>query len=129
MGVDDIASGAKDGLHQSTRKVPHQPGQVQEARAQHTANLNDSIHQLQAEIEDLEAKRQTIIRCTRTTTHSVWVVATEYSRHFHRGYMPLMYAPGFAVVNVDAENAPARAARFPQEDDGSEFDGRKHLRS
>ncbi|GMF18050.1 unnamed protein product [Phytophthora lilii] len=53
---------------------------------QHANTLDSSIQQLREEIDELEIKRQKVIRCA-PTNQSVWVVATEYFRVFRRGYM------------------------------------------
>ncbi|KAL4174167.1 hypothetical protein KRP22_006107 [Phytophthora ramorum] len=55
----------------------------------HAEDLDEGIRKVQEEIENLEAQRQTILRCA-PTNESVWVVATEYFRLFRYGYMTPM---------------------------------------
>ncbi|GMF18045.1 unnamed protein product [Phytophthora lilii] len=59
---------------------------------EHEEKLDEGIRQVQEEIEELEAKRQSIIRCA-PTNESVWVVATEYFRLFRNGYLAPMVVP------------------------------------
>ncbi|KAK1930269.1 bZIP transcription factor 1 [Phytophthora citrophthora] len=59
---------------------------------QHADDLNNSIEQLQQEVQELEITRQNILRSS-TTDHSVWVVATEYFRHFSHGYVSTLHEP------------------------------------
>ncbi|GMF29515.1 unnamed protein product [Phytophthora fragariaefolia] len=49
-------------------------------------DLTQGIEQMKDEIQKLEMKRQTILRCT-LTNDNVWIVATEYFRLFRRGYL------------------------------------------
>ncbi|KAL3657766.1 hypothetical protein V7S43_017338 [Phytophthora oleae] len=59
---------------------------------EHADGLNSSLEQLQQEIEELEATRQNIL-LSSPTDQSVWVVVTEYFRHFRHGYVPALYEP------------------------------------
>ncbi|ETK95260.1 hypothetical protein F441_01820 [Phytophthora nicotianae CJ01A1] len=52
---------------------------------QHAEDLNDSIRQLKEEIQDLEIQKHNVSR-SAPTDKNVWVVATEYFRHFRHGY-------------------------------------------
>ncbi|GMF18042.1 unnamed protein product [Phytophthora lilii] len=65
---------------------------------QHAEDLKDAIQKLNEEILDLEDQQQSILR-SAPTDQSVWVVATEYFRHFHKGYMKSM-----APTSQDKEN-------------------------
>ncbi|KAG6617468.1 BZIP transcription factor [Phytophthora cinnamomi] len=59
---------------------------------QHEEDLDKSIRQVQEQIQDLETRRQDILRCS-PTNESVWVMATEYFRLFRYGFMAPMMVP------------------------------------
>ncbi|KAG6622737.1 BZIP transcription factor [Phytophthora cinnamomi] len=58
----------------------------------HMEELDKSIRQVQEQIQDLETRRQDILRCT-PTNESVWVVATKYFRLFQYGFMAPVMVP------------------------------------
>ncbi|KAE8881461.1 hypothetical protein PF005_g25179 [Phytophthora fragariae] len=83
-------------------------------KRQHADKLDESIQQLQNEIQVLEAKRQ-VIEQSASTTQSVWVVATDYFRHFRHGFK----APStLAVCLCFASISASSSAGIPADNNG-----------
>ncbi|EGZ18070.1 hypothetical protein PHYSODRAFT_499817 [Phytophthora sojae] len=88
---------------------------------QHEEELDQSIRQVQEEIQDLESQRQDILRCA-PTNESVWVVATEYFRLFRYGFMaPLMVPESKSASVLSKTNKTQNSTALKQSNVQLEF--------
>ncbi|EGZ18072.1 hypothetical protein PHYSODRAFT_261472 [Phytophthora sojae] len=82
---------------------------------QYAENLDASLNALREEIQALELRRQSILRCA-PTNESAWVVAMEYFRLFRYGFMAPMMVPGVA------SSSEKRSTSSPPEQTDAQLD-------